>query len=112
MEGGHLTGLEGAAPNFKGAGKHSVLSLSPDLAKLNPKCHMNKLLFVTEIYILIAQSHYLVYRLMLSESREVRKSDMAKWTAEFFIRIICYGIVNSFMNLKYKTIASNIIPAN
>ena len=26
----------GAAPNFKGAGKHDVLSRSPDLAKLYP----------------------------------------------------------------------------
>ena len=31
----------GAAPNFKGAIKHDVLPWSPDLAKLNLKCHMN-----------------------------------------------------------------------
>ena len=31
----------GAVPNFKGADKHDVLSRNPDLAKLNPKCHMN-----------------------------------------------------------------------
>ena len=39
----------GAAPNFKGAGKHDVLSRSPDLAKLNPKCHMNYSIIFTEI---------------------------------------------------------------
>ena len=34
-------GLEEAVPNFKGAGKHDVLPRSPDLAKLNLKCHMD-----------------------------------------------------------------------
>ena len=33
----------------KGAGKHDVLSPSHDLAKLNPKCHMNHLNIFTEI---------------------------------------------------------------
>ena len=29
------------APNFKGGCKHDILSWSPDLAKLNPECHLN-----------------------------------------------------------------------
>ena len=33
------TGLEGAAPNLKGGGKHDFLSQNPDLAKLNRNRH-------------------------------------------------------------------------
>ena len=33
--------LEGGGSKVKGGGKHDVLSLSPDLAKLYLKCHMN-----------------------------------------------------------------------
>ena len=39
----------GAVPNFKGNGKHDVLSRSPDLAKLYPKYHMNYSIIFTEI---------------------------------------------------------------
>ena len=38
-----------AASNFKGAGKHDVLSRSPDLAKLKSKCHINYSIIFTEI---------------------------------------------------------------
>ena len=39
----------GAAPNFKGGDKHNILSRSPVLAKLKPKCRMNYSVIFTEI---------------------------------------------------------------
>ena len=42
--------LEGAVPKRqKGVGKRGVLSQSPDLAKLNPKVHLNYSIIFTEI---------------------------------------------------------------
>ena len=48
---GHVTGRvwRGWLQTSKGAGKHDVLSWSANLAKLNPKCHMNYSIIFTEI---------------------------------------------------------------
>ena len=43
------TGLKGAAANLKGGGKHDILSLSPDLDKLNLNCRMNYSIIFAEI---------------------------------------------------------------
>ena len=47
----HVTGQvwRGAAPYMKGTDKHDVLSWRLDLAKLNPKCHLNYSIIFREI---------------------------------------------------------------